>query len=117
MSNSCSRKLRMYRERSQLKQSDVCFIMGVPVSVNVSQWEHGTRNPTLETILLYHVLFGVPIESLFAERITQIQIDVAERSKLLLVQLRSMPPTIKVQNRISFLESFIAKVTMLSHEN
>lgn len=114
MSISCNRQLRMYRERSGLKQSDISFIMGMPDNANISLWEHGKRNPLIETILLYHVVFNAPVESLLAERITGIRHEVTERIKLLLVQLRSMPQTIKAQHRISFLESFIAKVTLHS---
>jgi len=102
--------LRMYRKRSQLTQSDIAFIMGLPEYTNISHWEKGRRTPNTEMILLYHLLFDVPVETLFNGQKDILSESVVERIESLITNLNQMESSPKIARRIAFLESTLKRL-------
>ncbi|MBS1683207.1 MAG: helix-turn-helix transcriptional regulator [Bacteroidetes bacterium] len=103
--------LRQHRKRSPLTQNDIAFIMHLSDFANVCRWEKGLRQPTIEAIIIYHLLFGFPIETLFETQKHELGKNTAERMKLLIAQLKVEKSTPKVKSRITFLESALTRLT------
>lgn len=104
----------MYRKRSRLTQSDVAFIMNLSDYSNLSRCEKGQRIPSIEMILVYHILFGAPLETLFEKQKLTLHTDILTRIKRLLEDLRPKDKVPKIAARISFLESVLNRLTISS---
>ena len=103
--------LRLYRKQSQLTQSDIAFIMALADYSNISHWELGNKTPNAEILLMYHLLFDIPTESLFERQKLELKATIRERIKQLLEQLRSGPSDAKVAQRVAFLESALNRLS------
>jgi transcriptional regulator with XRE-family HTH domain len=102
--------LRQHRKRSPLTQNDIAF-MQLSDYANVCRWEKGLRQPSIEAIIIYHLLFGFPIETLFQEQKHELGKNTAERIKSLIAELKLEKSTPKVNGRITFLESALKRLT------
>lgn len=102
--------LRMHRKKAGLAQSDIAYIAALNDHSNVSRWENGTREPGLDTLLVYGILFGVPIEAFFERQreglVTRTRNLVAERS----AELRQMPADRKLNARVAFMEAVFKRL-------
>jgi len=103
--------LRMCRKVSHLNQSDIAFIMRLPDSSSISRWEQGQTMPHIEVLMVYHLLFDIPIESLFERQKQSLSDRLTERIRLLLENLKVLEPSEKGSERISFLESTLARLS------
>lgn len=103
--------LRVFRKRSDLMQSDIGFLMNQPDYSNISRCEKGQRKPNIEMLLLYHLLFDVPIESLFERQKDALNEDLIIRIELLLKELKQVEQSPKVNSRIAFLASTLTRLT------
>jgi transcriptional regulator with XRE-family HTH domain len=102
--------LRMFRKRSPLRQSDIAAIMGLREYSSISRWEKGERSPNIDMLLVYHVLFDIPIENLFKGQNWGYEGEVVERIQRLIEQLKPSAGDRKIAKRISFLESVLTKI-------
>jgi len=103
--------LRVYRKRSWLTQSDIAFLMKLPGYTNLSRCEKGQRTPSIEMILIYHILFNTPIEFFFQKQKLFLQEEMLSRIKQLIEDLRPHDKIPKVQRRITFLRSSLTKLS------
>jgi transcriptional regulator with XRE-family HTH domain len=85
--------LRTHRRRFRFSQDEVAFLLGTKSGTKVSRYEHGTREPSLETALAYEILFGRPLKELFAGKVERIERTLAKRAGDLLAQLSAQPET------------------------
>ena len=108
--------LRMYRKRSPLLQSDVAHVLGLQDYSIVSRWEQGERRPSIDMLLAYHLLFDMPVETLFGEQKGDFSEAVTGRIKTLLEELQASSSDRKAAKRILFLELVLAKVNSTGHE-
>ncbi len=102
--------LRMYRKKSPLNQADVAFLLQLPDYSNISRWEQGQRTPNNEVLLAYYLLFTMPIETFLVLQKDYLAKLLLERIPVLISNLQSMGRSQKIGNRVSYLESVIARL-------
>ena len=103
--------LRLVRKRTQLTQVDIAAILRISDYANVSRWEQGQKTPNVEVLLVYHLLFNVPVESLFERQKEQLKPIILPRIRERISELRALPPDPKVEGRIRYLESVLGRIT------
>lgn len=104
--------LRVYRKRSSLTQADIAFLMKLPDYSNISRYEKGQREPSVEFLLVYHILFNTSVESFFEPQSGMILTDLQRQIELLLNNLKS---TNAADPRIKFLEEVIIRINQMNH--
>ena len=104
--------LRVYRKRSPLTQGDIGFLMNLPDYSNISRYEKGQRTPTIEILLVYHLLFNTNIEHFFEQDLGVVLPNLLERSEKLIFDLKKGSSTLNNTSRIKFLELVISRLTI-----
>lgn len=104
--------LRVYRKRSSLTQADIAFLMKLPDYSNISRYEKGQREPSIEFLLVYHLLFNASVESFFVPQSGMILSDLQHQIELLLSNHRSANAT---DPRIKFLEEVLIRINQMNH--
>ena len=87
MPHSLDNYLRTYRRRSGLSQDEVAFLLGTRCGSKVSRYEHYARQPALETVIAYEVIFQAPVGELFAGIYEKVERRVLGRARLLAKKL------------------------------
>lgn len=103
--------LRTFRKRTDLTQSDIGFLLNQPDNASICRYEQGERKPPMEMVLLYHLLFDVPVHSLFEVQRDNINEDVIMRIGQLLDQLKKQHQSQRVRGRVEFLTAALARLT------
>lgn len=103
--------LRLYRKRSPLTQADIAFLLALPDDSNISRYEKGQREPSIDLLIVYHLLFVTSIESFFEQRCGIIQLDLIKRVELLILDLKGQEDNPKNTYRITFLEEVVKRLT------
>jgi transcriptional regulator with XRE-family HTH domain len=75
--------LRSYRKRAGLTQDELAFLLGRKSGTHVSRYEHGRREPSLETLLAYEAVLGIPVRDVFRGRFLKVENSVKERAAIL----------------------------------
>lgn len=104
--------LRVYRKRSSLTQADIAFLMKLPDYSNISRYEKGQREPSIEFLLVYHLLFSTTVESFFEPQSGSLLPGLQKQIKQLLGNLRSANAT---DPRIKFLEEVLIRINQMNH--
>lgn len=104
--------LRVYRKRSSLTQADIAFLMKLPDYSNISRYEKGQREPSVEFLLVYHLLFNASVESFFEPQIGIILPALREQIERLLNNLKSTNAT---DPRIKSLEEALIRINQMNH--
>lgn len=99
------------RKRNGISQRDIGYLLNLPDYTSVCRWEQGQRKPTIEMILLYHLLFDVPIETLFEQQRDSLIEDLIVRIGRLLKVLQEVVPTPRVKWRIAVLTRALARLS------
>ena len=100
-----SNYLRMYRKKSPLTQSDMSFLIGLKEISNISRYEKGQRQPTIE----FHI-FELSIESFYKPQSELIKGHLTERIQMLIFEIKKSNNTLKNTPRIKFLEQIIIRL-------
>lgn len=95
--------LRTHRRRACFSQRDVAFLLGREDEMSVSRYEHGAHRPNLETILAFQVIFGIPLDDLFAGISEAAEREVRRRARKLLKMFEAEPRTRRTQRKIDAL--------------
>ena len=93
MSRRLDNYLRTYRKRSGLSQKEMAFLLGCREESKVSRYERRVRLPNLQTALAYRVLFGIPVDDLFAGILDKVEKVTLRRAQLLALKLNQCAPT------------------------
>jgi transcriptional regulator with XRE-family HTH domain len=104
-------QMRAHRKGSRLTQPDIAFIMGLSNHCIVSKWEKMGRRAGNGIILVYHLLFDIPVDEDLGQQVQELARMVAERAALRARELRALPPDPRVTYRISFLESVASRLS------
>lgn len=104
-------QMRMVRKRTCLVQEDIAYILQCPDYASVSRWERGTKVPPVRLLILYHVLFDVPIEALFQRQRDEMAAYLRGRIHSRISHLRSRRGSAKIERRISFLEGTVKRLS------
>lgn len=102
--------LRIYRKRSPLTQADIAFLRKLPDYSNISRYEKGQREPSIEFLFTYHFLFATSIESFFEPQAEIIRSELVERIGLLINDLKNENEP-NNDTRIKFLEQVLIRLT------
>ena len=103
--------LREFRRRTAITQSDIGFLMNQSDTISICRYEQGERKPPMEMILLYHLLFDVPVHSLFEVQTDNINEDLIVRISQLIEKLKLRNPSQRINSRIAFLTGVFARLT------
>lgn len=103
--------LRWHRRKSSLTQEDLIFILGAKDKSVVSRWEQGDRKPDVYTLLSYHLLFGIPIETMFERQRQALAKGISDRIRERMEYLKRSRPDGIALKRIAFLNEVLAKLT------
>jgi transcriptional regulator with XRE-family HTH domain len=102
--------LRIYRKRSQLTQIQLAFLFGLAENTNICHWESGRREPDSNILLLYHLLFELPVETtVHAGCRNETITALTGKTEQLLAQLKEGRSTQKGLVRIAFLEAVLSR--------
>ncbi|MBN1560457.1 helix-turn-helix transcriptional regulator [candidate division KSB1 bacterium] len=75
--------LRTYRRRLGLSQKDAAFLLGGRGKEKISRHERGVREPVLETLIAYSILYDVSLADIYSR--------LCERQrKAILKQIKAM---------------------------
>lgn len=75
--------IRFFRRRAGLSQDELAFLLGKNSGTFVCRIESGRRSATLETLLAFEAIFGVPLHELYPGRFRKVEETVKERAELL----------------------------------
>ncbi len=106
--------LRAYRKQTEIRQSDIAFLLDMETTPNLSRYEKGRRFPSMNMLLVYHMLFNRPIHSFFSNMRNDVKENLLIRMKLLIETLETQEKTNNVQARIEYLN---ASFTRLKEEH
>jgi len=106
-----SNYLRMYRKKSPLTQSDMGFLVGLKDLSNISRYEKGLRQATIEFLLNYHHIFEISIETFYESQSELIKEHLTERIQMLILEIKKSNNTLKNNLRINFLNQVIIRLT------
>jgi transcriptional regulator with XRE-family HTH domain len=83
---SLSNYLRSNRKKAALSQEEVAFLLGgigQSKASRISRYESCSREPSLSTALAYEMIYGKPVQELFAGLYEQVEQKVARRARIL----------------------------------
>ena len=103
--------LRLYRKRTPLTQGDIAFLLGLSDESNISRYEKGQREPSIDVLLFYHLLFDTTIESFFEYQSGDAGNQLTIKINDLILELEKDSANPKNIARIKFLESVIIRLT------
>lgn len=110
-----SKLLSHYRKDANLPLHDVAFLLGIDKG-NLSKVERGMRQANPNIYLLYHMLFGVPLNELFDEQMSLLKDNISIQSQKLVDELKAHQPP-KSNQRIQFIESFVNNLNQNCHDS
>ena len=111
MSQTPQNHLRRCRRRAGLSQEEVAFLLGCRDAAMVSRYENGTRRPSLETMLVYEVVFGAYAEQLFRGIFEEVKKRTRKQAQILAHGLREKKPSGAVLRKLSLLDAIGSRST------
>lgn len=102
--------LRLFRKRSDLTQADIASILRISDFSNVSRWEQGIRLPNVEVLMTYHLLFDIPIETLFERHKAELRQIIGPRIQERIDYLLTLGEDPKVICRVNFFSKALARI-------
>jgi transcriptional regulator with XRE-family HTH domain len=105
--------LTISRKRSRLTQSDVSYFLNLKDPSSVSRWEAGEREVPFEALLIYHILFQIPIQDYISKQKKCSKEGITKRIPVLLEELKQLERTPRVQRRIDFLNNTLTRLSSL----
>lgn len=92
--------LRTYRKRFGLSQKEVAFLLNCQEGSKVSRYERFTREPNLQTVLAYEMIFAVPARELFPRVYRKVEKQTVRRAQLLARKLSAATPGQTINRRL-----------------
>lgn len=102
--------LRMFRKRTPLLQCDIAYLLSMREDSSISRWEKGERQPAIDMLLIYHLLFDIPMEHVFESQKLGLLDTVKARIRPLIERLQGSASDPKVGERIAFLQSALTRL-------
>jgi transcriptional regulator with XRE-family HTH domain len=117
MSHKLDNYLRTHRKRAGLTQDETAFLLGCRSGAKVSRYERFRRQPSLQTIFAYEVIFGIPARELFAGISEEIERETLRRVRKLLKKLRKATPGRKTMRKLEMLRLLLEEEGIISKES
>lgn len=102
--------LTISRKRSRLTQSDVSYFLNLKEPSSVSRWEAGEREVPFEVLVIYNILFDIPLEDCVKHIINTSKEAIKKRIPLLIEELSQLEPTPRINRRISFFQDTLSRL-------
>ncbi len=99
-------ELKKARLRSPLTVDDVRMLLKQKCWSSISKMETGKRFPTLDTIIGYHVLFGIPLEELLKREIEQFKLFLEGYAQVRIDEIAEKSNGVNLAERIYYLQKF-----------
>ncbi len=109
--------LRAYRKKTHITQFDIAFLLELDNNSRLSRYESGERTPGLDVMLAYHLLFDVPVTTLFAYHRNTMRKRLLSVIPQLIEMLKAQESTANVASRMVELEAVLARLKEPAHEN
>jgi Helix-turn-helix. len=103
--NKQTHLLKQIRTDADVMQQDVAFLLNID-SGNLARYENEKRIPTPEILLMYHILFGIPISELLSPLLKNVKKKLIARSKLLLTKPKAKH-TPKSSHSIAYISAIV----------
>jgi len=101
--------LRTHRKRVGLSQREVAFLLGCKSGTKVSRYECFARQPALQTIFAYELIFGRSARELFAGLFQEVERETLCRVQFLSFMLARAKPHRSTIRKLAILEAITAK--------
>lgn len=108
MSHKLPNYLRTYRKHAALSQDEVAFLLGLSKGNKISRHEHSARVPSIEALLAYEVIFGVPPRDLFAGTFEKVEHLTRERAEALIAKLSAGKLTRVTAKKLQVLRGLVS---------
>lgn len=105
--------LKTYRRKTPLLQQDIAYLLKID-NGQYNRIEKGSRPPTLDVILLFHLL-GVSVNHVFSYDLKALKDTISTQSQKLIEQLKTEQSP-RINNRISYLSSFVKHLSKVENE-
>jgi transcriptional regulator with XRE-family HTH domain len=116
MSHKLPNYLRAYRKRAGLTQEEVAYLLGCRSGAKVSRYERFDRQPNLETVFAYEVIFRTSPRELFAGIFHSIERTTSRRINMLMRKLTKAKADPMVTRKLEFLRG-VGRVDPQDSEN
>jgi transcriptional regulator with XRE-family HTH domain len=103
--NNKTNLLKQIRTDANVMQQDVAFLLNIDTG-NLARYENEKRSPTPEILLMYHILFGVPITELLSPLLQNVKKNLISRSAILHTQAK-LKHTPKSINSIAYIQAIV----------
>ncbi len=97
--------LRTYRKHSGLSQDEMAFLLGYQSGTKVSRYERFARQPSLQVVLAYKIIFGVDARELFAGVFEDVERQTLRRVQLLTEKLSQARPSCLTDQKLAVLRA------------
>jgi len=97
--------LGIIREMSPLILDDMRLLLNYKSWSGLSRVERGKQAPSLEVIICYHLMFGVPMDSLLKYEIQRLKRKLRNMILKRLETLKTKELEVSTQDRIKFLNT------------
>lgn len=103
--NNKTNLLKQIRTDANVMQQDVAFLLSIDTG-NLARYENEKRSPTPKILLMYHILFGVPITELLSPLLKNVKKNLISRSAILHTQA-TLKHTPKSINSIAYIQAIV----------
>jgi transcriptional regulator with XRE-family HTH domain len=109
MSAKLQNYLRTYRKRTGLSQDEVAFLLGSQSGTKVSRYERFARQPNLETVLAYELVFSTSAQKLIAGAFQRVERNTLNRAQLLARKLSRATPDRRATRKLEILRAITSR--------
>jgi transcriptional regulator with XRE-family HTH domain len=102
--------LQASRKKTVLTQADMVALTGVCDQPHISKIEKGNVNPTIHTLITYHLVFEKPIEYLISMEIDEVKNKLKKRLEFHVNQLSEELPFMSNAKRIQSLQDLLTRL-------
>lgn len=102
-------QFKKIRKKSPILLDDLRVLIGNKCWSSLSRIEAGKQKPTIEVILMYHLIFDIRLDELLEHSMHQLKKKLSLRALEQIDNLRDQPNTATLFDRINYLEGIHEK--------
>lgn len=103
--------LRTYRKETPLILSDVACLLGLKDNTLLCKSEKGHRQPSLDMVLGYHILFVTPLLSYFDALRADLKKEMEQRIPPLIENLKGKFLSERANERVEYLQTLLTRLS------
>lgn len=116
MSQRLPNYFKTHRKRTGFSQDEVAFLLGLSGGDKVSRLERRARVPTVETLLAYEAVFGVPASELVAGLYEKVEEQTRRRANVLARRLERGEKDLRTEQKLASLQAVAGQAVSDIHE-